>query len=797
MATTALAVTAKLGDTAQVERQDAIEPTSDNPQVKTGEEAAAAVDLTPEQQQALMDVRKLYKESWVAKRNIYLRRVLRALEVLKNNPYVLYSETTADYDSLAMILQGTASKEDIDLYQYQDNIYQMLALAFIAALSNDRAKTRFQPVDAQNEEDIQIAKKASTIHAFNERQNGIESLEQLELLYLWCTGSYFTYTRHVIDRDRAGVTKQPIITMQDKPVLPARYICENCGSVTPETQVQAYTKPRCPDCGAPLTTSDWYPPETMQLPVKAGEIEVPNGMTAFNVFSGMNVDADPDATDLYESMLLDLETEPGVAPIRSRFPTMYADFQDGETGDGSSDGEFGKRVRRIVSSPAGVGPTGKAPSTYSRCWMQTDAFYILEDKNMADSLKAKFPNGVRLVSYAGDRFLQAVPERMMDHWSWCPTIKGLGLYPFGAGDAALDIQARINDAANSIHAYLDRIAAPTILADADIIDVDALDQKAMLPGSFTGISRTDEDATASRVPLEDILYQPEFHIDAHIFEYEPNLVQLAQVITGVQPQIFGGSDPNVQTASGQEQALNTATGRLMLYLKRIREERAARAKNSVSCSVENMDEEMRIVMNGEADGDYRTETVLKNELTGDFLAYPDTEEGFPSSYAQIQQRLTLLLTQGANSPFLGAILSDPDTQRVVARYILPDEIKLPGDAERARLKIMLHQLSQAAPSMVPGPSGAPMLMPSILPNADFDDLQMAVLLTKTWLQQNWQMQEAGPQGARGFANVLAFLRVCSQMNAQNQIKAQLMAQAALPPGGGPQRRPIPQLGAGK
>jgi hypothetical protein len=802
VASTAVVPTAKLGSSAQLEdqRTSSIEPSQDNPQEGTGEEAAAAAELTKEQEQALLEVRRMYKDNWAPKRNVFLRRALRAFEVLKNNPYILYNETTVDYDSLAMILQGQAGKEDIDLYQYQDNIYQMLALSFIAALSVDNATTRYQPVDAQNEEDIVIAKKASTIHDHNERRNGKEALQQLELLYIWCAGSYFTYVRQIIDRNRAGVSKQPIMEMQEQMVAPNRYICPNCGAVIPETQLNPFGTPTCPNCRGPLGDADWFESQSIPMPTKVGEVETPNGMTAFNVYSGLNVDADPDAQELYESPLIDLEVEVPLASVRAQFPAMYNVLQPSTTGDGTADGDYGKKARKQITSPAGIGPSlvGKDNGTYSRCWMQPDAFYILDDKVMADSLKEKFPNGVRLVSYVGEIFLQAVPERMMDHWSWCPTIKGLGLYPFGAGDAALDIQARINDAANTIHAYLDRLAFGTILADQDYIDVAALDQKALIPGNFTGVSRTDEDTGVSK-PLSDLLFQPEFHIDSKIYEYEPNLIQLAQVISGVQPQVFGGSDPNVQTASGQKQALNTATGRLMLYLKRIREERAARAKNSVQCTVDNMDDEMKMVMDGETDGDYRTETLLKNELTGDFLAYPEDEEGFPSTYQEIQARITELLTQGAKSPFLAAILSDPDTQRVVARYILPDEIKLPGDAERARVKIILHQLSQSKPRMVPGPTGHPMVLPSIMPNPDFDDMQMAVMLTKNWLQQNWQMQEKKP---KAFANVLAFLRICAQMNAQNQIKMQLMAQAAAGggapgpggPGAGP--RPIPRLGPG-
>ena len=788
MASTALAVTAKLGDTAEIEQKQGIEATNDNPQMITGEQAAAEAGLTQEEQKDLLDVRRMWKEQSLPKRNLYLRRVLRAFEVLKNNPYILYNEATADYDSLAMIFQGTSNKQEIDLYQYQDNIYQMLALAFIAALSVDVSKTRYQPVDPKNEEDLLMVKKASKIQAFNERQNSIDSLQQLELLYLWCTGSYWCYTRHIIDRNRAGVTKQPIMEMQDVPVLPDRFICPQCGSIIPENQLAGYGRLACPDCGAPLSEADWHESQSIPMPVKVGVEEIPNGMTAFNIYSGLNIDCDTDALELYESLYLDLEVECGVPAVRAAYPDEYDAIQETQVGDSSTDGEYAKRIRDMVTSPSGASSMlGQNKGTYSRCWLQPEAFNILPDKNKAENLRKKFPEGVRLVSYAGNKFLQAVPERMMDHWTWCPTIKGLGLYPFGAGDAALDIQARINDAANTIHAYLDKIAFGTILADASVISPAAVEDKPLIPGNFTFVDRTDEDSGA-RVPLSDVLFQPEFHIDAHIYQYEPNLIQLAQVISGVQPQIFGGSDPNVQTAGGQEQALHTALGRMMLYLKRIREERAARAKNSVMCSVENMDDQMRVVMDGEVEGDWQTEIILRNELTGDFQTYPETDEGFPATYTEIQNRLMKLLTDGAKSPFIGAILQDPDTLKVVSEYILPDAITLPGDAERSRLKILIQKLWDGAPVQeIDQTTGKPVMLPSIQPNPDFDDFDMAVTLAKTSLQQNWQLQSQKPDG---FNNVLAFLRLCAQMNAQNQIKQQLMLQQASQQQGAP-----PQQGA--
>ena len=765
-----------------------IEPTPDAPAVDAGEGRGPIV-LSKAQQAALIEVRKTLKEANVQKRLIFLRRVMRAFEVLKNNPYIVYNDQTQEFDTLDTIMQGVADGKDIDLYQSNDNVYQMLALAFIAALSPDVPKTRYQPGDADDEADIMIAQKASTIQAYDERRNGIKALQKLELLYLWVSGSYFCYTRHIIDKNRAGINRDPVYAMVPQQILPNRYLCPQCAAVTPEDNLHPMQGPACAQCKAKLGQADFYEGYAAPVPTQVGVNETPAGMTAMDVYSGLNVDVDPDAKELYESLYLDLEGETNVAWVRAQFPSLYRQVQQGEANSGSTADDTAKMARQATTVPGANGGTAITTAnvgTYSRCWLQAEAFNVLEEEQMAKELTALFPNGCKLVTFSNDLFLQAVPERMMDRWTWCPTIKGLGMYPFGVGDVALDVQVRINDAANNVHAYMDRLAFGTILYDADVINGKSLSKKILAPGNMTGVKRNDD--TGQRIPLPELMFQPEFHVDSHLFEYGPQLIQLAQVLVGVQPQTFGGSDPNVQTMGGQAQALKTALGRMMLFWDQIREEHAARAQNAVKCSVANMDDEIKIVMQGDVEGSYKQETLLASQLTGQFLAYAESDEGFPASYEEIQARILQLLEQGQKNPFLMNVLSDPDTQKVVAHYILPDQIRLPGERERARIKIMLQQLSKSGPTMLRGPNGQPVVLPSLHLNPKFDDMGVAQTLAKSWLQENWQTQANNPDG---YANVLAFLTEASQLVEEAQAAQAIEMQKQNAQGGGAPQGPAP------
>jgi hypothetical protein len=304
-----------------------------------------------------------------------------------------------------------------------------------------------------------------------------------------------------------------------------------------------------------------------------------------------------------------------------------------------------------------------------------------------------------------------------------------------------------------------------------------MQNKVLTPGNLTGVSRTDEE-TGQRVPLVDLFHQMTFQIDPEIYKYPDNLTTRAQFLAGILPQVFGGSDAHIETAEGQEQALNTALGRLKQYLTQMASEKAARSNISVRCSIENMDEEIKIVEPNETGDSWNTVKMLKAELTGDFFTFPETEEGFPATFAEIQSRIMQLLAQNQKLPFVGQMLSDPDVAAVVAHYLLPPEIELPDEAQRAKIKTILHELMEdphgaiTAPDPA-NPKGPPITLPSIMPEPNVDDPGICTVLAKKALLKNWEQRETNPTG---YANVLAFLTVSSQMLKEQQAEAAITMQ---------------------
>jgi predicted RNA-binding Zn-ribbon protein involved in translation (DUF1610 family) len=756
------------------------DPSIDDPQKLTGEQAAAKAKLDEQCQASLIELRRTFKMRYQPKRMRFVQEVMRAFEALRGNTYALLNDQSAALDTINQLMQGFLGQgDDPQLYAHNDNIYQAFCMIFIAALMVDKGRVRFQPADAEDESDLEIAKKASTIEAYNERRNDIASLQQLELLYLWLAGSYFTYVRYVVDKRRAGTSMEDQIEVRPTKVMPDAFICPNCATETPDSKTRLFSSTdQCPKCGGALSQKDWFEGPTLPMPTTVGQVEVPNGMTAMDVVCGLMVDANPDAMKLEETEILDYTVDIAVSKVRSAYPTMYAQIQSSMGTDPASDGDMAQVGRSGMTTPgSNTRPiTTMGLISYSRCWITPEAFSELEDENVAKELLKRFPDGCKLVMCGSETFLDARNEALLDRWTWCGTIKGCGLYPFAAGKVVLDIQERITGAVNKIDAYMDRVAFGTMLFDADYIDGNAMQNKVLTPGNLTGVSRTDEE-TGQRVPLEELFHQMTFQIDPEIYKYPDNLTTRAQFLAGILPQVFGGSDAHIETAEGQEQALNTALGRLKQYLTQMSSEKAARSNLSVRCSIENMDEEIKIVEPGETGDSWNTIKMLKAELTGDFFTFPETEEGFPATFSEIQSRMMQLLAQNQKLPFVTQMLSDPDVAAVVSHYLLPSEIELPDEAQRAKIKTILHAQDPQAP---------PITLPSIMPEPDVDDPGICTVLAKKCLLKNWQQRETNP---KGYGNVLAFLTVSSQMlkeaQAQNAITMQQQEAKQGAPGGAP------------
>jgi hypothetical protein len=775
----------------QQQQQGSQEHTPSNPMQGTADDPKNSGGMTQEDQTKMMDLVRRYRTQWQQDRLAIVMRCMENIEFFKGNQYISFDPLNFRYfDSMSWFAdQHAEDSDDTDLYQYCNNFYQMLCTGFIAALSPQLPKQTFLPENAENLTDVTTAKASVTLIEIIQRQNKAMSLLKQRLFYLFNCGAVFRHTRYVVD-DRNGTHTEPVYDLVDMPISEDRYHCFNCGADIPAASMAAMVSHACPKCGAPLGPESFYQGETGPVLSQVGEEELPNGMVSWTIYSPLEVDCDPQAKSLHQTPILNLSVEVHLGALRASYPQMYEQIT-ASTADNSGQGDSMDRIaRQVIRSSTGTygGQLQEVRPTLDRTWIQPFAFGIDDDKEWAARMQKIFPKGVLLVA-TGQTFLEAREARLTAEWTWASVAEGLGLYPPAPGDIITPFQKRYNNACAVLDDFIERCSAGVVLGDTSKIDAKSLNGKPLLPGVINGVKLKQGQS------LQQALWQFKFELETEIAGYLEKMIYNAQMFAGVPPQIYGGAgDPHIETMGGQQQQLETALGRLNIYWDNLREEDAEAAALAILCAKNNLTDDLRQVIQQKG-SEYRNNYVRLDEIQGSVAAYPDTDQAFPLSAAELRARWSELMEAAEKNPFAQAILDEPTNQEQAASALGVPGMVIPGSAMRSKVLQILERLAKDGPQQQLGPDGQPtgQLQPSILPDREIDDFDITRKVVRQYCQENADLKQQNP---RAWQNILAYLTAAVAMQTQfqaeqEQNKAQI-AQAGMPPQPqAPQPPPIP------
>lgn len=773
-----------------------VDATVSDPQPQGAQDLLAQFGLSKEDEKSILEVRRKYKQKWSTIRMDRVRKCSRNLEYIKGNQYIVYQDGRwfSPFDENGGA-SGSEQGEDESFYKYINNVTQWCHRVYSAALSGEAPKTRFWPNDAEKTEDMTAAEEASKAQAKIERDNKISSLQRQELLYFFTGGCYGKYTRWLRDEDRAGVHDEPVYAEGNSNVFPDRYVCPSCGEDNEQQESVPGTDvtQKCSNCGADLGEGDFFPSEDAEGVTEQGMKEVPNGLVATSVYNTLQVDLDPRAGDatrsaISMSAILDLEDEADVAALRAMYPDAWDDLKMAKgSSDGNGDMDYSRTARNKVFASTirrNLQGMDELP-TLSRCWIQPWAFNILDDRQKAEKLKKAFPTGCLVISVpSAEKVLDLREERATDHWTWGVTQIGFGAYPPAPCDSAIDFQDRINDVGNDIHNYIDRMSCPEVLVNSNLIDGKAINSLGGGPGGYKSVKPKQAMNGQVQQGMESAFFQPQFHQDAKIFDYAQELWLALQVCLGITPQMFGGSDPNIKTGMGQQQALNTSRGILEPYWDQLREEHASSAIVGVKCMAENATEDVLDIITGGGSG-FKNSFIRVDALQGNFSAWPEPDQGYPTTFAERQDVIKEMILNAAKNPLIQEMLGPRVNQRLAAMHLMPAGFEIPGTFAEDKVRKDIDALSApgVGPVIMPDPmSGQPMPMPSVQPDKDVDDLTVSEQVTKDWMLQNFYTTRIENPG--GFENVRLYLKLVVQFQAQNQAQQAMTGVTAPPPQSG-------------
>lgn len=700
------------------------------------------------------------RNSWEWKRRGIILKVLKNKEMLKGNQHIgVYPGTFDTFDALEEMQNWTGADEkngDRSMDRRPHNFYQMLEKAFIAALSSQIPKTRWSPANADVEEDRETTKVASRVEEIIERANKFKSMLKHELMEFFTSGCYFKFTRYVVDAERTGTHKENVVKMTQGEMMPPRYQCFDCGTVTPENALVAQKSLACPNCGSPFSEENYFEDHVDEFPTVERQ-DVANGMVLWSIYGPMNVDADPDAQRLRDTCLLNVGEEVSLGWLRDTFSAFWDKFQEGNN-SGTGNEMLERLYRDMLTSASGYSAwfsfNSQNKPTYNRTWVQPMLFAEMETKEACDRLKQAFPKGCML-AWTGDMPLSIRPATLTDEWTWAGTEPdGFGLFPPPAGDAAVPVQERLNDCINKIDEYMDRLACGILLANEAYVDTKAMNGKAMLPGVLNPIITKKGAGLAD---IQNMIFQVRGEIDAMIFQYVATLKQDMELLVATPPQTFGaGTQEGVETMGGQEQQLNSGMMKLGLFWDVIGEENSEAAENAIKCAAKNMTDDWFNTVSDES-SEWRNEYVHLDQMKGSVHAERDTSQAFPMTDAEVRQFWKDVIANPENV-FTQALLDVPENVDACIRSLAVPGLKAPKGAMLGKMLRVIGRLIDSAPVQGADPvTGEPIMVPSVQPNKYLDDLPTLIKLIPAWSDDHWDQLE-GNQNA--INNLVSYYKQC-------------------------------------
>lgn len=776
---------------------DQKERSASAPLVYSPDEVKQTFGMTPELERCFIDSWRLHREMWADERDLRIRKALRAIEYDNGNQYISWDPASGSYlNPFSDITAGSVFDTKVErVYHKVNNLCQWARKITVATLTRQIPHVEFWPGDSESDLDNRTAKAKTQASRKIGRDNGEDQLIELAAEYLFNTGSYFRHIYYSMDERITKTHMEPEIGWQDRQVLPARYTCPDCGTDVPAPPIQAGQEPdgvQCPQCGRKLSSAYFYAGVSMKMPTVIGQREVPNGMVRQDLWTMLNVDTMPNVdtskgSPIMRLPMLDLQCEITRGGFRTMYPGCWDQVMSAQPEGGALDSGVARDARFRASAPSLVPNSSMSDRmpTYHRVWATEEFARMLESHDEGEQLAELLTKDGRYKGACAvilnEKIVDIQYSDMTKTFTWCGTKRGSGTFPPALIEPGLDIQDRYNDRTNSADEYHDRMGVPPILFDETML-TSKLDGQFLPPGTLKGVP-ANRDAGRK---LSDSFFQPEFHQDNGVYNLIQASLMLFQLLIGCQPQTYGGSDPNIKTKGGQEQALGTATTILMLTLKQMRRENADASGLSVDCLVANAKEDIKFVQQSDEAVDYKTEIIKLADLNaGTAEAYPEAAEGYPVDYDEQRDLYKELVLAAANNPIIDEVLDSYEAQRMAMKYLGPPDLELPQKVPRDKVIRDLGMLTKGKP--IPSrdqQTGQPVLMPSVLPDKDVDGPTLdtiSIPLTIKYILKNYQLAQTDPDV---FDNLKAYLRVCKEYSVQMQAAKQLAAAPPAPPAGG-------------
>jgi ssDNA-binding Zn-finger/Zn-ribbon topoisomerase 1 len=375
--------------------------------------------------------------------------------------------------------------------------------------------------------------------------------------------------------------------------------------------------------------------------------------------------------------------------------------------------------------------------TTSKAWFRPSAFNVL-CKEEAEFLQKKYPSGVK-VTYVNDTFAEACNEAMDDCWSltYNPLSDYIHFDPLGL--LLVSLQELINDLISLITQTIEHGIGQTF-ADPGVLNFDAYRQLETVPGGMY------EAVPKSGKSLGDGFFEAKTAtLSQEVLPFFQQLQNLAQLVSGALPSLFGGAMADTGTASEYSMSRSQALQRLQNTWKMLTFWWKSIFGKAIPMFIEEMvDDEREVVRN--SDGGFANTFIRKAETEGKIGRVElEANENLPMTWNQRKDVIMQLLQTG--NPEILAMLGTPENLPVVREAIGLDDFYVPGTDDREKqldeIKLLLN--STPLPDAMTG-----MEAPSVDVDPQIDNNGLEFEVCRHWLisEEGRQAKEFNPDGYR-------------------------------------------------
>lgn len=605
---------------------------------------------------------------------------------------------------------GYGPSMQLDLALLPTNIYSTYAQILISTLTRAVPSVRFQPQNPSNAAEITAVDSAGQYTHVIERNNDLIMIQTDACRYLWTDGRAMYWSRFVQDGQRFGWVEEQDpndLVPENEPSEEQadEYLQGKTMSEVMEEDPDAMKQePSADDVAAMPNEAEDEEEESEGKGDKAGNViefpkRTPNGAEVRTAHGKLEVKLTPmSANSLSECHALQYETEVDVTTAKGMWPKKAEKIRAG--GKGVSEAEIARLARQNVKlgmqSTYVTSDSMAQDVTIQRNWFRPSYLMKIENKVVRDSLLKKSGFEGILITFAGDEVMYARKESMDDSWALMQAYAGDGQNRNALGTSLMPIQKRLNNWLDLMNDLFIR-CIPKKWMHNRAFDVEAIRSQTNIPGDV-GSYKPQPGMTADEL----VFVEPGIEVPTSLPEFIKSYSgELAELLTGAYPALSGGDTGSNDTAHGIAIQRDQALGRIGPTWHQLQNAEAASIRQLVrwaaKCRTGSINEFV--------EGSEPIRIEIGN-LKANILCFPESDENFPETHTQKQNRLLTFMQDAVKNPQLGEALYNPANIDYLLEMVALTDLYIPQVAsyqkQQAEIELMLKTIPVPNPKIQQG-----------------------------------------------------------------------------------------------